>query len=357
MNSLHRGGFLAAWLALQGTLVLQAPTAHAQPVRIMPLGDSNTHGFNLAGGYRDPLFQLLQDASIDSQFVGDHSANATSSLTSAGQQFHSGHSGWVIDGTISPTRTGLAENIDAWLGPGGSDPDIILLMIGTNDVIDDLQLGAAPERLGDLISTMVNPTTGLRPDAHVIVASLIPNNQPDKQELTDEFNAQLPAVVSSHISMGESVSLVKMANFLTAADMADFYHPNAAGHATIGQVFFDSIVAHLNLPAHIAGDVNLDGVVNGNGQGDPTVDDVAAFRAGWRHEQPIGDANSYALGDLNQDGVTDFSDWSILRSQHQDNQQLPSNFVPEPATYLLVALAGLLALQLRTRPIHAVAPR
>ncbi|MGI9456634.1 MAG: hypothetical protein ACR2NU_08735, partial [Aeoliella sp.] len=80
------------------------------------------------------------------------------------------------------------------------------------------------------------------------------------------------------------------------------------------------------------------------GQGDPMSDDVAALLAGWGHEQPIGDATSFAVGDLNQDGNTDFADWFILRSQHIGNQPPQSSAIPEPAAGVLLVLTAMLLL-------------
>ncbi|MEM8865802.1 MAG: PEP-CTERM sorting domain-containing protein [Planctomycetota bacterium] len=97
----------------------------------------------------------------------------------------------------------------------------------------------------------------------------------------------------------------------------------------------------------INGDINLDGVVSGDGSGDPLTDDVAAFVAGWRHEQQVGDVLSWQQGDLNLDGVTDLSDFALLRDAFngtvtptQLSMLLGVTTVPEPATLVLAALAG-----------------
>ncbi|QDU55886.1 LamG-like jellyroll fold domain-containing protein [Aeoliella mucimassa] len=118
------------------------------------------------------------------------------------------------------------------------------------------------------------------------------------------------------------------------------------------QIANDSVLQGTLLP----GDANKDGVVNGDGTGDPSVDDVAAFVAGWgtanimqgAHNQIyVGDWMTWESGDFNHDGVTDFADWYLLRGNHVSPGGLDlgallgggGSQVPEPST--LALLAGL----------------
>jgi lysophospholipase L1-like esterase len=47
-------------------------------------------------------------------------------------------------------------------------PDIVLPMIGTNDVVQGRRRSTAPERLGDLVDRIAS----VLPDAHVLFASI-----------------------------------------------------------------------------------------------------------------------------------------------------------------------------------------
>lgn len=101
----------------------------------------------------------------------------------------------------------------------------------------------------------------------------------------------------------------------------------------------------------IAGDVNQDGVVNGNGLGLASEDDIAAFAAGWLstgHETLFA---QFTNGDLNLDGITDLEDWLVLKENHIDGANLSladalTRTVPEPSSALLlvalVAISGCL---------------
>ncbi|MEM6330607.1 MAG: hypothetical protein AAF790_10200 [Planctomycetota bacterium] len=97
----------------------------------------------------------------------------------------------------------------------------------------------------------------------------------------------------------------------------------------------------------IAGDINLDGVVSGDGTGDAATDDLAAFVAGWKYEQDTADIRSWVQGDLNQDGVVDLADFAELRAAYggqinagQLGALLSLGAVPEPSGCVLAGLAA-----------------
>lgn len=107
----------------------------------------------------------------------------------------------------------------------------------------------------------------------------------------------------------------------------------------------------------IMGDVNLDGVVSGNGTGPASSDDITAFVNGWSYEQAIGDINSWKKGDLNLDGRTDVADFLLFRGTVAGTASGTalskllhvSTGVPEPGAAVLI-VAGLLGLASWARP-------
>lgn len=115
------------------------------------------------------------------------------------------------------------------------------------------------------------------------------------------------------------------------------------------------------------GDVNLDGIVSGNGTGPATTDDVTAFVAGWDYTNGAtsGDYDSWTHGDLNRDGTTNVTDFFLLRNALNGQissgalaalfgGQVPSeaggggNAVPEP-TAAVLAIVTLLGYGLASR--------
>ena len=104
------------------------------PIKIMPLGDSITQG---AGddpnqiGYRSRLFDLLQSAGYNFDFVGtQHSGNSYTG-NPAFDADHEGHSGMEV-GSPSVLSSTMLNSIDYYLTQ--HTPDIVLFHMGTNDL-------------------------------------------------------------------------------------------------------------------------------------------------------------------------------------------------------------------------------
>ncbi|WP_207481103.1 SGNH/GDSL hydrolase family protein [Arenibaculum pallidiluteum] len=102
-----------------------------QPLRIMPLGASNTQGMAVdpqsPGGYRGPLQAMLAAGGVPFDFVGSLRGGAIADPD------HEGHGGMTIDWyaqALDPTtgRTRVEALLDA------NPADVVLLLVGTNDV-------------------------------------------------------------------------------------------------------------------------------------------------------------------------------------------------------------------------------
>ena len=188
--------------------------------KIMPLGDSITDGWNVPGGYRTDLKSLVPD----SNFVGSQS-NGPPILA---DREHEGHPGWKIHE--------LQGFMPQWLD--AHRPEMILLMIGTNDVLSDYELATAPNRLAALLDAIIQHS----PNTHVLVASIVPLANTTDQQQANTYNAAVPGVVQQKKTAGAKVHFVDMASALTASDLADGIHPSEAGYAKMAQVWADAIV-------------------------------------------------------------------------------------------------------------------
>src|SRR4051812_6467748 len=121
---------LAAAAVLLGVLAgpvvpaAAAPAERYAPLRVMPLGDSITWGVGSGNqdGYRGSLYRRLTAAGVDVDFVGSmHTGHGP-------DPNNEGHKGWTI--------AELAARVDDWLDT--YEPDVILLHIGTNDMVRNL---------------------------------------------------------------------------------------------------------------------------------------------------------------------------------------------------------------------------
>lgn len=97
----------------------------------------------------------------------------------------------------------------------------------------------------------------------------------------------------------------------------------------------------------ILGDVNLDGMVTGDGTGAASEDDVTAFVEGFGYMSGFahGDYESWKKGDMNLDGQTTVADFLLLRSALNGpigSGALATIFggVPEPSSAALALLSA-----------------
>lgn len=105
-------------------------------------------------------------------------------------------------------------------------------------------------------------------------------------------------------------------------------------------------------------DVNLDGIVSGNGAGPAATDDITKMLQGWGTKKLVngiqfGDWITRQQGDLNFDGEVDLHDAFMLRQAFKGlgldfNMSLFTAAVPEPNAAMLAAI-GLLAIGRRRR--------
>ena len=213
----------AALLAVTaGAGAAQAAERAAEPVRIMPLGDSITDGFNVPGGYRIGLWQHLVADGRQVDFVGSQ-YNGPAEL---GDHDHEGHSGWTIEQ--------IDANISGWLA--AYNPDVILLHIGTNDMYGYDPAGA-PARM----ATLIDHITAQAPDTELFVATIIPLGF--LESTVQSFNAQVTSIVQARAQAGANIHLVDMYNAVSVADLADGVHPNATGYAKMADAWYNALLS------------------------------------------------------------------------------------------------------------------
>lgn len=192
-------------------------------VRLMPLGDSITHGMgsSTGNGYREPLRARLAGSATSFDFVGAAYSGTMSDPA------HEGYPGYEID----QVSAALGNRIT------GLKPNIVTLHLGTNDVVHDANVGGAPARLGALIDRLLAQS----PYTTIVLATLVPSRNPTYQARIQAFNQGVRALADAQVRAGKHVQLVDM-GAVTTADLADEVHPNDAGYLKMADIFADGIL-------------------------------------------------------------------------------------------------------------------
>lgn len=273
-------GLLTATVLLGTTSVLQAVqvepvSAASDPVKIMAMGDSITDGYiNGDNGYRKYFcYGLQQNGITNFDMVGPNnnwSDSATydwNGTTITYDPAHAGYSGYTIQKIGS--RQGLQETIFDTTYINGDvsgnmmeayQPDVIMLQIGTNDVLD-AQLTGIGDRLEELVDKLLPYVSG---DGQVLYLASIPNidaikrydwlgayewtygvsheSDPEKfvatvQAAVDDYNTIVKNLVvkkqaeGAHIEFSDINSTID----ISAGDLEDGVHPSEQGYAKMGQ--------------------------------------------------------------------------------------------------------------------------
>lgn len=227
-------GFVALCLAPPAAAgQAPAPDAAQDPVRIMPLGDSITGS---PGCWRALLWQDLVAGGHDAiDFVG--------SLPGQGCGFeydgeNEGHGG------ILATNMADQNQLPAWLS--ATDPDIVLMHLGTNDVWS----ARSPDTILAAFTTLVGQMRDSNPAMEILVAQIIPMDSArscaECGERVTAFNAAIPDWAASLSTDASPITVVdQWTGFDTDTDTYDGVHPNDAGNRKIADAWYPSLSAAL----------------------------------------------------------------------------------------------------------------
>ncbi|MEO6096606.1 MAG: SGNH/GDSL hydrolase family protein [Fibrobacteria bacterium] len=231
---------------LNVTLVADATTVYnpcptnGTACKLLPFGDSITRGAKSSdnGGYRAPLYKLILAAKQKATFTGTQ-AHGPSSVS--GQPFprnHEGYAGWTIDpgfNMISSSYSGISKLVPSPALNG--NPNIILLMIGTNDVFARETANMAT-RLEALLDKIVQNA----PNALIVLSQITPlaNVSAALTASLTAYNAKIPGIVQTRAAKGQHIVGVDMSK-MALADLSDGTHPNDRGYAYMADIWYAAI--------------------------------------------------------------------------------------------------------------------
>lgn len=181
--------------------------------RIMPLGDSIT-GSN--GCWRALLWQHLQSSGYTNiDFVGTLQNPYCSGSFDPDNE---GHGGYLA--------TQIADNslLPGWLS--ATKPDIVLMMLGTNDVWNHL----AASRILAAYTTLLNQMRAGNPNVKLIVAKILPMSPSGCSDCAQgvvNLDNAIPGWASANSTAQSPITVVdQYTGFSSTADTVDGVHPN-----------------------------------------------------------------------------------------------------------------------------------
>jgi len=205
------------------------------PLRIMPLGDSITEGEAGHNSYRRVLWQRLSGAGCVANLVGSKSGVSrgwrdSGSVHPPNADFdldHEGHWDYTVTDLV-PRVGGLVAQ---------AQPDVVLVHLGTNDVLRGRPASRVAQDLGGLIDAI----RAGKPDAHILLAKIIP--AAPHPAGTAALNRLIDGVASSRSSAISPVAVVDQASGYSTGDNYDGVHPGVAGEAKLGNRWADALLA------------------------------------------------------------------------------------------------------------------
>jgi lysophospholipase L1-like esterase len=212
----------------------------------MPLGDSLTSG-NYPGrvhSYRGYLEDLLREAGYHFDFVGTKSR-----LAQGGKDLdHEGHSGY----TIGPDKArfceecetaNLYDHLEKYLQ---TEPDIILLLIGINDLLPLEVRPVKPEEAPGKLAALVERIQDLRPGTYIFLASLAPVNYRDESQWPayQAVNREAEAIAAREATgriIFVDVNWILEHTLDSEMDFADGIHLGEGGARKLAQTWFEAL--------------------------------------------------------------------------------------------------------------------
>jgi acyl-CoA thioesterase I len=203
-----------------------------QPIKVMPLGDSITFGSYGAGmpgrgGYREVLAKKCEKENLAVDFVGTIHYPENAGFDSD----NNGLCGWRANQ--------INDSIKVWISK--CKPQIILLQIGVNDIIQGASIDTTTARLDKLIFRIYKADKSIELYTASIMNVLDSNLYKVKTSMVNDYNAKINDLVKKHSKDGMKIHFVDISS-LSGLGSSDFHqdrlHPNDQGYAKMANAWW-----------------------------------------------------------------------------------------------------------------------
>ncbi|MEZ5706218.1 MAG: SGNH/GDSL hydrolase family protein [Burkholderiaceae bacterium] len=203
-------------------------------LRIMPFGDSITEGEAGHNTYRRVLWQRLQAAGCNVDLVGTKYGVSSGYRNSPSKSppngdfdlDHEGYWDYHVNEVIPLAASSAAA----------AQPDIVLIHIGTNDVL----AGQGASGIAAEISSLVGSLRSGKSNMYILLAKIVPATP--NTAGTAALNRQIDSIASKLNSATSPVIVVDQASGYSTADNYDGVHPAPSGESKIGNRWASAVL-------------------------------------------------------------------------------------------------------------------
>lgn len=256
--------------------VYSSDVQNSGAIKIMAIGDSITDGYGVAGSYRKYLYNELTKKGYSIDMVGSKGYNAMIEFNDSetGESFYydddnTGYSGYAVK--EYPGRNGILETLRSTNCLSTCVPDIVILQIGTNNIIDDHDRNESHDDAEELINYILDNIS----ENSVLFVTTIPDVDPNRPEVYNWFsnyrhspdwqtnypddvaeenilkalhtyNADISASVQK-LSSDRAIKNAYVSKVITdvKTQLMDGVHPNNKGYKLMGEYWAETIDSYL----------------------------------------------------------------------------------------------------------------
>jgi acyl-CoA thioesterase-1 len=205
----------------------------------MPLGDSITESKAGYSSYRLTLWNELRAAGCTINLVGSRRGVSRGFKNSPFAQPRDARFDLDHEGHWAYRTDEILQQLDTWLAK--SRPDVVLVHLGSNDIISGQSNDSTAKELGQLIDEIRDRN----PRAIIIMAQLIPARRRESEIVA--LNRKISSLATSKNTLESPVKIVNLyRDFSIARELqGDGVHPNRTGDIKIGKRFAAALLQSL----------------------------------------------------------------------------------------------------------------